>query len=183
MILVLASGLVPQMGLVGFRSTLVPRRMTGELSRKSSLERSSIQRIRAMTEGLQRWSGAPFFGTFFVADLPRDLVIRGVPQKMVHQSHSQYIDVLLKTGAVGLLLMAAFYLRCVMWPLARMALTSRSRDAIMTYGVLLSVLVGIAVGSTFYLYFTMWTTGVPLGLISGYMVAGAERELAARQTG
>ena len=142
MTLVLASALVPQLGLVGFQSTFVPRRMTGELSGKSSLERSSIQRIKAMTERLQRWSGAPFFGTFFVADRPRDLVIRGVPQKMIHKSHSQYIDMLLKTGAVGLLLMAAFYL-----------------------------------------YFTMWTTGVPLGLISGYMVAGAERELAARQIG
>ena len=137
MILVLASGRVRQLGLVGFRSTFVPRRMTGELSRKSSLERSAINRIRAMTEGLQRWSGAPFFGTFFVADLPRDLVIRGVPQKMIHQSHSQYIDMLLKTGAVGLLLMAAFYLRCVIWPLARMALTSRSRDPTMTYWVIL----------------------------------------------
>ena len=141
----------------------------------NSLDLSRSRRILYMREGLGRWWESPLFGIMFVPDAGENSRGEIGEHKIVFRSHSQYIDILLKTGLVGLLFMAAFYLRCIIWPLARITFAAGETHHVMTYGVMLAVLVGTAAGANFYLYFTMWTTGVPLGLIVGYIVADAER--------
>lgn len=147
----------------------------GEDDRVTLLGKSRQNRLRFMQEGLRRWARVPVFGVMFRPDERNEIFGRLVEKKQVFASHNQYVDILLKTGVVGLVLMAGFYMYLVALPLVRMAikapLARRPR-----YGIIVAILAGVVITANFQLYVTVWTTGVPLGFIMGYALAEAELE-------
>lgn len=153
-----------------------PSESTTPRRSRNTLEASTSSRVRYMREGLARWLEAPMFGILFVPD--QEAIIHGklVSRKQIFQSHNQYIDILLKAGLLGLVLWTAFYGWFVARPLAA---ATFGRTTGWTYrltaGVMLAILAGVAVAANFQLYFTVWTTGVPLGFLLGYVTGGRAR--------
>lgn len=142
-----------------------------------TLELSTDSRLAYMQVGLQRWSESPLFGIMFVPDDVQVIHRRVVEKTQIFQSHNQYLDILLKTGATGLLLFAGFYVWIVLRPLITAGLAATRSEQKRACHAMLAILAGVAVGANFQLYVTVWTTGVPLGFVMGYMVADTRSEL------
>jgi hypothetical protein len=141
-----------------------------------TLELSTDSRLAYMQVGLRKWYESPLFGIMFV---PENVVVihrRVVEKQQIFQSHNQYLDILLKTGAVGLLLFAVFYVWVVLRPLIQASLAATRSEQKVVYYASLAILAGVAVGANFQLYVTVWTTGAPLGFVMGYMLANARLE-------
>lgn len=140
------------------------------------LKTSTSSRISYMKEGLKRWANGPIFGVMFTPDETAVVRRKLVKKKQIFQSHNQYIDILLKTGLVGFFLAVGFYSFFVLKPLLRGARRVKMNGDGVVYGTVLAILCGVVVAANFQLYFTVWTTGVPLSFLLGYLAACSDQE-------
>jgi hypothetical protein len=190
-----AISLVPLYGIVGYRATsMVPEVEAPNVAEENGLtvgrrafekaesedktqkteswlDVSDQSRMAYLKEGIERWRAQPVFGIRFKPEYPAVVYRYVVDKKQIFQPHNQYIDILMKTGIAGLILVAGFYLRFVAWPLLRIAFSSApfaDRLPLIAWGC---ILVAFAAMANFQNFFTTWTSGVPIGFLTGYFLA------------
>lgn len=202
--LAVGSYAVPSYGLIGLRSSSVvaqveapqvseeeagtvgepayrpaeddPDAKQGQATKTESwLDVSNESRWAYATEGLKRWRETPVFGIMFKPEYPTVIYRYVVDKKQIFQPHNQYLDILLKTGIVGLAFFALYYLCYVGWPIAKTIFSPAPVQDRLTFIGWASILVGLAVVANFQNFFTTWTSGVPISVLTGYMLRKAAK--------